>query len=401
MQILFLHDNFPAQFGPLALYLADEGWDVWFGTQRAGSRLLGIKTFNYRPHRQPSDKVHPYTAGYERAVLNGQAVARAGLSLKSKGLSPHIVVAHSGWGPGLFVKDVWPNAKYVSYFEWYYSSNAPDVTYLDEAGISFDEKLRARARNAAIWSDLISCDAGLCPTQFQRSQFPKRFQDKIAVIHDGIDTEYFSPLSGARLNLQDCQLPDDAPLVTYVARGMEPYRGFPELMQALSIVLQNNKDVHAVIVGEDRIAYGKKLPEGDSYKKRALSEHELDLSRLHFTGLLPRAAYRSVLQASTVHVYFTVPFVLSWSLMEAMSTGCSIIASDVDPVKEVIEHDYSGVLVNHRDVQASADAILRMLDDADEPKDFSHCARDTISRNYSFKEQAQRRRVFLEHILDS
>ncbi|CAN0474628.1 unnamed protein product, partial [Phaeothamnion confervicola] len=219
-----------------------------------------------------------------------------------------------------------------------------------------------RSRNAALLADLVSCDAGICPTQFQKEQFPPCFHDKLCVIHDGIDTEFHKPDSEMRLEFPGTGRIDE--LITYVARGMEPYRGFPEFINVLDIILQDRPRTHAVIVGEDRVAYGAKLPEGDSYKKRALEQHKLDWSRVHFPGLLPRPQYLKVLQASSVHAYLTVPFVLSWSMLEAMSSGCAIVASDVAPTQEIAAHDFSALrLVDARDQAAFAKAIMALLDE--------------------------------------
>lgn len=398
MQILFLHDNFPAQFGVFGQYLARKGWDVWFGTQREKSSLNGLKIFNYSPHREITEKVHPYVGGFEKSVINGQSLARTALKLKGKGLSPDIVMAHSGWGPGLFVKDVWPKAKYVGYFEWYYNSDAPDIVFLQSQDNprGIDDDLRTRARNASILMDLANCDAALCPTEFQKSQFPDCFLPKITVMHDGIDTQTYKPAPGAGLKLDNLDLSHAEELITYVGRGMEPYRGFPELMRALEIVLKERPKAHAVIVGQDRVAYGKRLEEGDSYKKRMLEECDFDLSRIHFTGLLPRPDYLKVLQASDVHVYFTAPFVLSWSMMEAMSAGCTIVTSDVAPVHEMAGGDAPTVhCVDHRDRKAAAAAIGGLLDDRPRAQALGAAARKFILDGYSMEKLYARKDAWL------
>lgn len=399
MRILFLHDNFPAQFGVWGQYLAEKGWDIWYGTQRKGVKVAGLSVFNYELHRSLTKNIHPYAASYERAILTGQGFARTGIKLKEDGFKPDIVVAHSGWGPGMFVKDIWPEAKYVGYFEWYYNSTAPDTEFLEPNNRPLDEILRARARNASITTDLVSCDAGICPTQFQKNQFPKLFDDKIAVLHDGIDTEMYQPLPGARLKLPDLDLTHVDELVTYVARGMEPYRGFPEFMSALEILLNKRPNAHAVIVGEDRVAYGKKLPGNDSYKKRMRETLELDWDRVHFTGLLPRPQYLEVLQASSVHTYLTIPFVLSWSMMESMSAGCSIVASDVDPVREIGDQGTDVLsLVDMKDATAVANAIINLLEDQDRAKAMGQAARNVITSNYAARDLFKRKAQWLEQL---
>ena len=395
MQILFLHNNFPAQFGQIGAFLRDEGWDVWFGTQRKNSALEGVRVFNYEPHRGVSEKTHPYTVNFENAVLNGQALARAALKEKSAGLNPDIVVAHSGWGPGLFAKDLWPDAAYVGYFEWYYRADAPDIEFLGrEKGLS-DDQLRGRMRNAAILTDLASCDVALCPTQFQASQFPDCFKSKIRVIHDGVDCDTYKPSRESGLKIGELELPPTTEIVTYVARGMEPYRGFPEFMDALAELMKRRPQLHAVVVGEDRVAYGKKLEKGDSYKKRALEKHDFDPERLHFTGLLPRTKYLEVLQASSVHVYLTIPFVLSWSMMEAMSAGCAIVGSNNAPVRELIRSDESGLLVDMRRQSEIVTAIEKLLDDVALRHRIGAAARAEIKTKYDSKEiYAEKRNLF-------
>jgi glycosyltransferase involved in cell wall biosynthesis len=402
VQILFLHDNFPAQFGVLGQYLAKKGWDVWFGTQRKGAQLEGLKTFNYAPHREVTEKIHPYVGGFEKAVLNGQGLARAALKLKSKGLKPDIVMAHSGWGPGLYVKDVWPKTRYVGYFEWYYRSNAPDIAFLDEASREIDDDLRTRTRNASIQMDLISCDAAWCPTHFQHSQFPDLLKEKLTVIHDGIDTATYAPSPGAKLQLDALDLSGVDELITYVARGMEPYRGFPDFMKALEIVLAKKPNARAVIVGEDRVAYGKKLPNGESFKQQALKERNLDLDRIHFTGLLPRGEYLKVLKASSVHVYLTIPFVLSWSMMEAMSTGCAIVCSKTPPVDEMAGLDAPTIKqADHRKPEVLAEAIVSLLENREEASQLGANARRFILDHYAMKDIFSKKEAMLKSLVAS
>ena len=294
-------------------------------------------------------------------------------------------MAHSGWGPGLFAKDIWPDAAFIGYFEWYYRSDAPDVAYFSRGEEQqIDDQLRARTRNAAILTDLASCDAALCPTAFQKEQFPTCFQEKLFVVHDGIDTETYKPNPDAKLKLPELDLSHVDELITYVARGMEPYRGFPEFMKALEIVLKERPNAHAVILGEDRVAYGKKLPEGDSFKKRALAECDLDLSRVHFTGLLPRNHYLQVLQASSVHVYLTIPFVLSWSMMEAMSAGCAIVAADVAPVREIAAKGENALqLTAQREPATIAHDISSLLNQHAKADELGRRAREIIVNNYA------------------
>ena len=396
MRLLFLHNNFPAQFGAIARYMSSRGHDVTFGTRWQGTPPDWLRMVRFRPHREVGKQQHPYLAFVENAVLNGQALARAGWKMKEAGYSPDLVVAHSGWGPGLYVRDIWPDAKYVGYFEWYYHSKGADVGFLN--GVTRDDQHRIRSRNAAILLDLAACHWGIVPTGYQASRFPELLRRKLTVQHDGVDTGYFAPAPGRRLKLPGLDLSHVDELVTYVARGMEPYRGFPQAMAAFAEVLKRRPRAHVVIVGEDRVAYGRNLPDGDTFRKKTLRELELDRDRLHFTGRLPRDHYREVLLASSAHVYLTVPFVLSWSMIESMSAGCVLVASDTEPVREVVRDGENGLLADFFDTGALADRICAALE---RPGDFAGLrenARRTAVERYAASKLIPLRAHLLEAV---
>ncbi len=385
MRILFLHSNFPAQFRHLAMVLGnDPNHEVVFGTMRADGGMAGVNKALYKPAREVSPHTHHYTRPLEGAVLQGQAVCRMGQGLKTKGFEPDVVVAHSGWGPPLFIKDVFPHAKLLCYFEWFYHAYGSDADFDPADPLDLDAALRIRVKNAPILLDLVSCDRGVCPTVWQRDQFPAEFHNKLTVRHDGVDTQFFQPSPGAKLVLptNNLNLSGVDELITYVARGMEPYRGFPQFMEAVSIIQKRRPHCHVVVVGEDRVAYGKSLPDGKTYKQQMLETLPLDLSRVHFTGLLPYSQYLQVLQASSVHVYLTRPFVLSWSMLEAMSAGCLVLGSATPPVQEVIEDGVNGLLVDFFSPEAIADRIDEVFADRDRMTALRTQARQTILEKY-------------------
>ena len=395
---MFLHNNFPAQFGALARHMARRGDDVTFATSWQGTPPEWLRMVRYQPHRKVGKQQHPYLAFVESAVLNGQAFARVGWKMKEAGYAPDLVVAHSGWGPGLYARDVWPDARYLGYFEWYYRPEGADVGFLD--AVTADDGHRIRTRNAAILLDIAACNWGIVPTAYQASQFPELLRRKLTVQHDGVDTDYFAPKRGRRLALPDLDLSRVEEIVTYVARGMEPYRGFPQAMAAFAEVHRRRPRAHVVVVGEDRVAYGRRLPEGDTYRKKMLRELDFDPGRLHFTGRLPRNLYREVLLAYSVHVYLTIPFVLSWSMIEAMSAGCLVIASDTEPVREVVGHGENGLLVDFFDTGALAG---RICDALDRPGDFAplrEAARRTAVERYAAAKLVPQRVRLLEAVAD-
>lgn len=386
MRILFLHPNFPAQFRHLAATLAqDRNNQVVYGTSRQQGKIPGVTKILFNASRQPSPEIHHYVRSLETAVLNGQAVYRVAQKLKDEGFVPDVVYGHSGWGPTLFIKDLFPETRLLCYFEWFYNAYGSDCDFDPATNFSIDDQLRVRVRNSPILLDLYSCDRGLSPTRWQRQQFPPEFQPKLKVLHDGIDTTFFQPQPAAKLVLPSIglDLSHVDELVTYVARGMEPYRGFPQFMRSLAVIQKRRPNCHAVVVGEEGVFYGRPLPDEKTYKQAMLEElPQLDLSRLHFTGRLSYDHYLQVLQASSVHIYLTYPFVLSWSMLEALSAGCLILASNTPPVTEVIQDGENGLLVDFFSPDAIADRVDEVLEQGDRMATIRANARETILQHY-------------------
>ncbi|NJR15331.1 MAG: glycosyltransferase [Calothrix sp. CSU_2_0] len=386
MRILFLHPNFPAQFRHVAAALAkDSSNQVFFGTTRREGSIPGVNKVFYQAKREARPETHHYVRPLENAVLQGQAVFRMAEQLKAREFVPDVVYGHSGWGPTLFIKDIFPEAKFLCYFEWFYHAHGSDADFDPNEPLSYDDEARIRIKNAPILQDLYSCDRGLSPTYWQHQQFPSEFQSKINVLHDGIDTDFFRPQSGSKLvlasNKLDLSHVDE--IVTYATRGMEPYRGFPQFMEAVALLQQRRPNCHVVVVGENRVAYGKKLANGQSYKDLMLDKFPIDQSRIHFTGWLPYSEYLQVLQASSVHVYLTRPFVLSWSLLESLSTGCLVVASRTAPVMEVIEDGVNGLLADFFSPEEICSRIEEALSHPDRMAQIRAKARETIEQYYN------------------
>ncbi|MDZ8053151.1 MAG: glycosyltransferase family 4 protein [Aulosira sp. ZfuVER01] len=384
MRVLFLHSNFPAQYRHVALNLAqDPNNVVVFGTKNREVTLPGIHKAIFEPSRNPHPTTHHYVRPLENAVLHGQAVYKLTEQLKAQGFVPDVICGHSGWGPTLFVKDAFPNTPLICYFEWFYHAHGSDADFDPTEPLTIDDIARIRVKNAPILIDLYTCDRGLSPTNWQKSQFPPEFQSKISVLHDGVDTEFFQPKPNAQLVLPNLDLSGVDEIITYVARGMEPYRGFPQFIEAIAYVQERRPNCHVVIVGADRVCYGKPLPDGDTYKDLMLKKVSLDLSRVHFTGTLPYGQYLQVIQASSVHVYLTRPFVLSWSMIEAMSAGCLVLGSDTAPVTEIIQEGENGLLVDFFSPQKIADRIDEVLDHPTRMEQIRVNARKTVIERYA------------------
>jgi glycosyltransferase involved in cell wall biosynthesis len=395
MRFLFLHPNFPAQFWKISQALAaNPRNEIVFLTAREEGAIAGVRKVLYKPAREVAAQTHPYLKSYEQAILHGQAAYRAMLEEKKRGFYPDVIYGHSGWGTTLFLRDLFPRARFLVNFEWFYNARGADSDFDPADPLTADDEARLRIRNSSILVDLTACDAGSCPTKWQHRQFPGEFHSKIEVLHEGIDTAYFKPappdaplvLEKNGLNLSE--LPE---IVTYATRGMEPYRGFPQFIEAAHRLLAARPNCHVVIAGEDRVAYGATLPDGKTYKQELLARFPLDPERVHFTGLLPYADYLRLLQASHAHVYLTRPFVLSWSMLEAMSAGCLVVASRTAPVEEVIEHEHNGLLVDFFDVDALVTTLDRALNERRALAGLREKARQTIQVRYELRDCLKRR----------
>lgn len=388
MKILFVHQNFPAQFGRMAAWLtAQQQHQVKFLTRRDDVDFGNIQKVLFKEHRSAAETTHPYLRPVENCVIQGQAAYRSALQLKQAGFIPDVIYGHSGFGATMYMKDLFPMSGFVGFFEWYYHAHGGDADFGPDDNVTFDDECRIRTRNMMILPDLVACDAGVTPTYWQHRQFPHEFSAKLRVIHDGIDVRYFSPALGTKLVMEQpaIDLSGEKEIVTYVGRGMESMRGFPQFMAAMSLLMKRRKKCHVVIVGTDRVAYGPPGPEGKGLKEAMLKAYPFDKKRLHFTGPLPYGLYKLVLQASTVHVYLTKPFVLSWSMLEAMSCGCTLVASNTLPVQEVVTHNENGLLVDFFDAQKIADTVEQALTDLELRKKLGTNARETVVKRYDMQ----------------
>ncbi len=363
LKVLFIHQNFPGQFGRIAQSLArDPNYEVLAVGKHGCPGLAGVRTLTYKLHRAPARATHHYARPFEAGILYGQACLRLLLTLKTQGFVPDVVVAHPGWGETMFLREAFPHAKLIHFCEFYYQPDHADVGFDPEFPATLDDRARVRAKNALQLLNLEACDIAVSPTQWQKSLHPKPYHDKIHVIHEGVDADYMRPDPQASFTLPNGKVlrPGD-PVVTYVARNLEPYRGFHVFMRALPQLLAQHPTCDIVIAGGDDVSYGARAEGGVTWRSKMLREVEIDLNRVHFLDRIAYASYRSLLQVSAVHVYLTYPFVLSWSMLEAMACGCLLIGSRTAPVCEVIQDGKNGMMVDFFDVDAIVEEIYRTL----------------------------------------
>jgi len=390
MKVLFVHQNFPGQYLHLARHLgATPGNQVVFITQRGDVSLPGVQNIVYQPHRPITPGVHHYLRETEAGVLNAQNVARAALDLKSAGFIPDVMLGHNGWGELWYLKEVFPDTPLIGYFEFFYRLHGADVGFEPGPPLIFDTGARVRTKNLGNLLALDAVDYGQCPTQWQKSLYPIEYQSKLHVVHEGIDTRSVVPNPHAQYCIPNSSitLAHGDEVVTYVARNLEPYRGFPSFMRSLPKVLQQRPNAHVLIVGGDETSYGPKPVDGRNFREQMLQElkGKIDLQRVHFLGKVPYSTFVNILQISQVHVYLTYPFVLSWSMLEAMSAGCLLVGSRTPPVEEVIRDGENGILVDIFSPTEIAERVIDALADRRAYDVLRKNARRTIVEHYDLQ----------------
>ena len=404
MNVLFVHQNFPGQYLHLARHLAAlPEHRVVALSQRQDGDLPGVRTIRYRPQRGVTPHLHHYLHGTEAGVLNAQAVARAALDLKKSGFVPDVMLGHNGWGEIWYLKDVFPDTPLIGYFEFFYRLHGADVGFDLTEKPRFDTGPRIRTKNLGNFLGLDACDLGQCSTAWQYSRYPERYHPMLRIIHDGIDTDRVRHDPLARLRIPAAEAgegarPDgtSAPgieiragdeIVTYVARNLEPYRGFPSFMRSLPAVLEARPKARILIVGGDEVSYGAVPGVGQTWRQKILDElgDSLDRSRVHFLGRVAYPTFLKVLQVSAVHVYLTYPFVLSWSMLEAMAAGCFLVGSRTAPVEEVIHDGENGRLVDFFKPAEIGGAAIEALADPESFASLREKARQHIVEGYDLQ----------------
>lgn len=392
MRILFVHQNFPGQWVHIARHYQREGHEVVAIRDQANPKkdFLPTAAYGFTLPKMPTPHPVPLAGHFEERIARAEATAVAAVELKKRGFMPDLIAGHGGWGESILLKEVWPDARSILYAEFCYRTNGADTDFDPEFGLPpLRSRLNTAAKNAIMFTALAYADRGLAPTYWQRDGFPAHMRNHIEVVHDGVDTEMIAPEKDCVITIGADRLtfrPGDE-VVTFVSRNLEPYRGYHIFMRALRKIQKMRPKAHVIIVGADGVSYGRAAPEGKKWKDIFLDEvkEDIDLSRVHFVGRVPYATHLSILKISAAHVYLTYPFVLSWSMLEAMAAGCLIIGSRTPPVEEVIEDGKNGVLVDFFNPDELADAVINALRKPGRYNPMRRKARDTVVRQYDLK----------------
>lgn len=395
MRVLLIHQNFPGQYKHLGPALAARGDEVVALTPKVKKPATwkGIRVIPYHIKRSSSKDAHPWMIDLETKVIRAEACYDGAMRLKEAGFEPDVILAHHGWGESMFLKDVWPNARVGLYCEFYHLADYPYMNFDPEfeKGGSSKDPLRLRIRNLNNHLHFDFAEAGISPTYFQANTFPQPFRDKIQVLHDGVDTDLLVRNENAQLKLDNGQvLTRDDEVVTFINRNLEPYRGYHVFMRALPEILKRRPNAQIVMLGGDDVSYGARAPKGQTWKQIFIDEvraqiSDQDWTRVHFLGRVPYDRFLSMVQVSRVHVYLTYPFVLSWSLLESMSTQSAILASDTPPLHEAIKDGETGILTDFFDHHELVNKLDIMLDDKEQRERLGKNARDFVVKTYDLK----------------
>ncbi|MGR3621452.1 glycosyltransferase family 4 protein [Pseudophaeobacter sp.] len=390
MKFLFVHQNMPGQYRELLSWLVQQGGhEIVFLTQRKGLRIEGVKTVTYQPHHQPGKEAYGLSKDWEAAAGAGLGASLAARQLqRDQGFKPDIIIGHTGWGELLFMKEIWPDVPVIGFFEYFYRTTGGLVGFDPENPPNDQAGFFAQARNSVPYASIEVVDQGHTPTYWQRDRFPTSFHDRMYTCHDGIrcDRLQADPAASVGLGRLSRPLTRDDEVVTYVARNMERARGFHIMMRALPQIQAKRPKARVLMIGGNETSYGSESshPKGLRGEMEAELGDQVDWSRVHFLGKVPYEDLCRIIRISRCHIYLTMPFVLSWSLLEAMSMQATVVAANVAPVREAVRHGATGMLVDFFDPTALADQVTDVLDNPGAYAHLGPAARAHVLENYDF-----------------
>ncbi len=398
MNIVFVHPNFPGQFRYLAeLFGKDEKNKTMFitsDTANKESEIKGVKKIIIA--EKPTNEDEP-----PKPLKRPPAVPVANLlaSLKEQNFTPDLIIGHSGNGMTLHVKDVFPQTPFLSFFEWFHSPTKLQKDFESENEPDLQVRMNLRGRNIPILVDLNACDKGVCPTQWQKKQFPDEYSAKLDIIHNGVDTELFEPAESTGFKTNELDLSEAKQIITYTANLLAPYMGFSQFMEAIPMVLEQRPDTHVVIVGFDRVSFGDNEGNKKSYKSVIMEKVDLNPEKVHFLDTLPFEDYKALLQASAAHVYLDSPLAVSPPLLEAMSCGCLLIAPDTPPIREVITDGSNGFLVDFSSPETITEKLIGCLDFPSFLESVKEKSRQTIVDDFSLKQTISKQAKIIKQMI--
>ena len=387
--VLFVHNNFPAQFRDLVNVLRARGVPCAAIGGPNAPGIDGMAMGRYGMQRGSTPGILPLAVRAEADLIRAEGALRVARALKERGFDPAVIVGHSGWGETILLEEAFPDAKVVLYPEFFYRGRGLDIDFDSEFLPTTDEAiLLGKAKNATLALALTDADAIVSPTEFQGSLLPPVFQPLVRVIHEGIDVDQIRPEAAAPFVVSDeLTIQPGAPVITHINNQLEPLRGLHIFARALPRLMAEVPDAQILIFGQThKRPYGGSPTDGRSWREVCFDGVEVDPARLHFLGKTSHDRMLQALRLSTAHVYYTYPFVLSWSLVEAMASGCYVIASDTPPLHDAIEDGVNGRLLPFFDVEALSEAMIAACRDPQASAPLRAAARETAVAKFSRRE---------------
>lgn len=390
MKLLFVHQNMPGQYREMVQWLAEQGGhELVFLTQlRNPPKIPGVRSVVYPSHHAPKEDAYGLSKVWEEAVGRGYGAAQAAKQIKDRGFTPDVILGHTGWGELLFMKEVWPDVPILGFFEFFYKVEGTLVGFDRDDPPSETRPYLLKARNAVPFASLHCVDEGIAPTRWQKELFPPLFQPKLHQCHDGIRTDKLKANPDVSLALGRLERPltraDE--IITYMARNMEKTRGFQTMMRALPEILEARPNARVILIGGSSTSYGRPSDAQGGFRGEMEREvgSKVDWSRVHFVGRVPYPDFQKIIQVSSCHIYLTMPFVLSWSLLECMAMEATIVSSDVAPVREVITDGETGMLVDFYDPSALAAQVVDVVANPKRYERLGAAARAHVVKEYDF-----------------
>jgi glycosyltransferase involved in cell wall biosynthesis len=384
--VLFVHNNFPGQFGDLARTLVARGVPCAAIGQHHAPGIEGVRIARYGLQRGTTPGILSEAVRAEADLIRAKATFEAARALRAEGWDPAAIVFHPGWGEAAYLAEVFPQAKQLAFAEFYYHGHGYDVGFDPEfLTVDQDTVLKVEAKNAVMAMAYARADAIVAPTAFQAGSLPVAFRERTRIVHEGIDVEAVRPGPAEPFALDDGRvIAPGTPVITHVNNNMEPLRGLHILARALPRLLAEQPDAQVLVIGKaEARAYGGDAPGGGTWKDACFAGVDYDPARVHFLGKVAHERMLAALRLGVAHVYYTYPFVLSWSLVEAMASGCHVIASDTPPLRDAIEDGVNGRLLPFFDVDALSQAMIDACRDPAAAAPLRAAARATAVAKFS------------------